>query len=71
MRYLAIRRIVGSILLRSMKVKEGTVKILCVGGGSGGHIAPIVAVVEQLRQSANIRKMGGEPEIRKIGRAHV
>ena len=39
-------------------------KILCVGGGSGGHIAPIVAVVEQLRQSANIRKMGGEPEIR-------
>ena len=29
-------------------MKEMKVKILTVGGGSGGHVTPVVAVINQL-----------------------
>jgi len=31
-------------------------RILCVGGGSGGHVTPIVAVVEELRSSLRAQR---------------
>ena len=35
-----------------------------MGGGSGGHITPIVAVIKRLRSPEVIERLGGEPEIR-------
>lgn len=39
-------------------------RILCVGGGSGGHITPIAAVIKRLRSPEIVKRLGGEPEIR-------
>ena len=39
-------------------------RILCVGGGSGGHITPIAAVIKRLRSPEVIERLGGELEIR-------
>ncbi len=37
-------------------MKVGTTKILLTGGGSGGHIYPLLAVVEALKKAASQRK---------------
>ncbi|MDO4271810.1 MAG: UDP-N-acetylglucosamine--N-acetylmuramyl-(pentapeptide) pyrophosphoryl-undecaprenol N-acetylglucosamine transferase [Candidatus Saccharibacteria bacterium] len=39
-------------------------KILCVGGGSGGHITPIVAVLEQLESPKYQDELDGQLETR-------
>ena len=48
-----------------MKVnQEAGMRILCVGGGSGGHITPIVAVIDKLLNKKGQTRKGENYDIR-------
>lgn len=52
--------------MRNKTVKENKVRIIVTGGGSGGHVKPLMAVVEELQQhSCDILYIGSGAEIEK------